>query len=549
MKAPTQASWRPLIAIALSMVMMYITSFSVNVLISAIVTDLKTSVANLQFLIVAASLIAGSLMVTAGRLADKFGKKKIFVLGVIIYTVGLSIVVLSPNVAVFTIAWGIIWPSGMVLIIPTSIAMIMYFYEGSQRAVAFGIYGAILSAVSAIAPVVVGFLADALGWRIALSLSPIVGVFTLLLTLTLPETDKDSGVKIDLPSVFLSVLGFGIFLMTSTLAGQYGWFFQKRSLMLGGEEINLLGLSIAPFLYLLTMVLLIAFFLRGRQLVERNESPLLDGTLFKNIPFTLGMIVQALLYMVIAGVLFAVSVFLQAGVRFDSLQTALTILPFSIVIAAFSLLTPGLGKQIAPKWIISTGCGVMVIGIWMIGNNASIQMTPMDLLPAMLLLGAGGGLVMAQIATVTMSTVTPEQGGAASGLSETAKEVVGQGFAIALAGSVLFGAVYTSMVDDYARLEGIQLSDAEHQQIVVELEDIFQEISEKEEEAFVASLPPKTRAGYPQIVNDAAERGLGAALFAMNVGVVIMLVLSLLLPAVKLRDVVQIDESSVETGS
>lgn len=539
MTEQVQASWRPLIAIALSMVMMYITSFGVNVLISAIVTDLNTSVANLQFVIVAASLIAGSLMVTAGRLADKFGKKKIFVLGVIIYTIGLTIVVLSPNVAIFTVAWGVIWPSGMVLIIPTSIAMIMYFYEGSQRAVAFGIYGAVLSAVSAVAPVIVGFLADSFGWRIALSLSPIAGMLTLLLALTLPETDRDSGVKIDLPSVFLSVLGFGTFLMTSTLAGQYGWFFQKRPLVLWGEEVGLFGLSVVPFLYLLSFALLIAFFLRGRRLVERRESPLLDAALLKNIPFTLGMTVQALLYMVIAGVLFAVSVFLQAGVRFDSLQTALTILPFSVLVAAFSFLTPGLGKRLAPKWIIAAGCVVMLLGIWMTGQDVSIQMKPMDLLPAMLLLGAGGGLIMAQIATVTMSTVPPEQGGAASGLSETAKEIIGQGFAIALAGSVLFGTVFTSMVDDYARLEGIQLSEAEHQQIVVELEDIFQEISEKDEEAFVASLPPRTRAGYPQLVNDAAERGLGTAMLAMSVGVVIMLMLSLVLPTTKLRDVAQ----------
>ena len=92
------------------------------------------------------------------------------------------------------------------------------------------------------------------------------------------------------------------------------------------------------------------------------------------------------------------------------------------------------------------------------------------------------------------------------------------------------------MVDDYSRLEGIQLSDAEHLQIVVELEDIFQEISEKEEEAFVASLPAKTRAGYPQIVDAAAERGLDAALMAMLVVVALMLLLSLLLPATKIHD-------------
>jgi MFS family permease len=544
-----QASWRPLIVIALSMVMMYITSFSVNVLISPIVTDLKTSVANLQFVIVAASLIAGSLMVTAGRLGDKFGKKKIFLLGVIIYTVGLTIVVLSPNIAIFTIAWGIIWPMGMVLIIPTSIAMIMYYYEGSQRAAAFGIYGAVLSAVSAIAPVVVGFLANEFGWRIALSLSPIAGAITLLFAFTLVETDKDSTVKIDLPSVLLSVLGFGSFLITSTLAGQYGWFFQKRPLVLGGEEIGLFGLSVVPFLYLLSIILLIAFFVRGRQLLERGETPLLDGALLKNIPFTLGMSVQALLYMVIAGVLFSVSVFLQAGVRFDSLQTALTILPFSVLVAAFSFLTPGLGKRIEPKWIISAGCLIMAVGVWMTGQDASMQMSPMDLLPAMVLLGAGGGLVMAQIATVTMSTVPPEHGGAASGVSETAKEIIGQGFAIALAGSVLFGAVYASMADDYSRLEGIPLSDAEHQQIVVELEDIFQEISEKEEDAFVSSLPPKTRAGYPQIVNDAAERGLNAALMAMNFAVALMLLLSLFLPGTKLREPELVDEWAAEIDS
>ncbi len=528
-----KASWRPLMVIALSMVMMYITSFSVNVLISAIVTDLKTSVANLQFVIVSASLIAGSLMVTAGRLGDKFGKKKIFLLGVIIYTVGLVIVVLSPNIAIFTVAWGLIWPMGMVLVIPTSIAMIMYYYEGSQRAAAFGIYGAVLSAVSAIAPVVVGALANEVGWRIALALSPAAGVLTLLFAFTLTETEKDSNVKIDLFSVVLSVLAFGTFLITSTLAGQYGWFFQKRPLMLNGDAISLFGLSVVPFLYLVSLILLIAFLWRGSQLLKRGETPMLDGALLKNIPFTLGMSVQALLYMTIAGVLFAVSVFLQAGVRFNSLQTALTMLPFSVLVAVFSFLTPGLAKRVAPKWIICFGCLVMAAGIWLTGHDASMQMRPMDLLPAMILLGAGGGLIMAQVATVTMSSVPSEMGGAASGVSETAKEIIGQGFAIALAGSILFGAVYTSMVDDYSKLEGIELSSAEHQEIVVQLEDTFQDITEEKENAFISSLPQKTRQGLGQIISDAAEHGLRTALGVMNVGVAIMLLLSLLLPAIK----------------
>ena len=198
------ASWLPLIAIAGSMVMMYITSFGVNVLISSIVIDLGTTVATLQLVIVAASLIAGSLMVTAGRLGDKLGKKKVFLTGVVLYTIGLTVVVLAPNTTIFTLGWGVIWPMGMVLIIPNSIALIMSCYEGQQRALAFGIYGAVLSGVSAIAPVIVGWLANQFDWRIALAMSPVTGLLTILFTLSMSETDKDESIKIDLSSVVLS---------------------------------------------------------------------------------------------------------------------------------------------------------------------------------------------------------------------------------------------------------------------------------------------------------------------------------------------------------
>jgi MFS family permease len=535
MDVEKQQSWKPLIVISLSMVTMYITTFGVNVLINAIVTDLKTTVANLQFVIVAASLIAGSLMVTAGRLGDKFGKKKIFVVGVIVYTTGLTIVVLSPNVAVFTVAWAVIWPSGMVLIIPTSIALIMYFYEGSQRTLVFGIYGAVLAAVSATAPVIVGVLSDNLGWRLALSLSPIMGVVTLLFALSLPETGKDSAVKIDLPSVILSVASFGLFLITTTMAGRFGWFFQKRPLVVRGQAFELFGFSVVPLFYVISAVLLALFLFRGGQLKKRGEAPLLDASLLKNVPFTIGMTIGALFFLVNAGYIFAVSVYLQAGVRFDGLQTALTTLPFSVVLAILSFGTPGLGKKIAPKWIVVAGAVVMGIGIFLAGQLANMNMTPLDLLFPMVLAGAGSGLIMAQYTGITMTTVAPEQSGGASGLSETMKEIIGQGFAVALAGSILFGAVYGSMTNDFAKLEGENLSKQAHLKIVVELEDTFQSISEEDETKFVSTLPDKTRKAYNQIVENASQKGLNAALMGMNVFLIVILGLTLLVPARKME--------------
>ena len=536
MNEQKSTSWLPLMAIAGSMVMMYITSFGVNVLISSIVTDLGTTVATLQLVIVAASLIAGSLMVTAGRLGDKLGKKKVFLTGVVLYTIGLVVVVLSPNTAIFTLGWGVIWPMGMVLIIPNSIALIMNFYDGKQRALAFGIYGAVLSGVSAVAPVVVGWLANEFDWRIALAMSPVMGILTVLLTLTMPETDKDDAIKIDIPSVVLSVASFGLFLITTTMAGQYGWFMEKRPFLLGGTELPTLGLSVVPYLYALSILLFFVFIKRGSALKEKGEAPLLDVSLFSNLPFTVGMSIGSLFFLVNAALLFAVSVFLQAGVHFDPLQTALATLPFSAILAIVSLASPGLARHVATKWIVVIGSAVMFGGIMLISQSLSITMQPMDALAGMVLAGAGAGLLMAQATGITMMTVTPEQEGAASGLSETMKEIVGQGFAVALAGAILFGAVYGSMVDSFEQTEGLALSLVEEQTIIVELEDTFQEISEDEELSWVAELPENTRIAYKEIIDVAAVKGVRAALNVAGIAVLACLLLALLLPARKLAD-------------
>jgi MFS family permease len=536
MNTSEKMNWKPLIAIIFSMVMMYITSFSINVLIAPIVQDLSWSVSGLQLVIVAASLIAGTLMVTAGRLGDKIGKKKVFLIGSIIYTIGLAIVVLSPNSAIFSIGWAVVWPLGMVMVIPTSIALIMYYYKGAQRAKAFGIYGAVLMGISAIAPVLVGYIASIANWRIALALSPAFGIITVILAFTLPETTKDKNIKIDVWSVLLSVLAFGVFLVSTTMASNYGWIFEKRPFIIQGSEISFFGLSIVPILYLVSVALIIIFFKRGAALVKKGETPLLNASILKNIPFTVGMVVQALLYFLFAAMLFTLSVYVQSGAKFDSFSTALTTLPISASVALFSFFTPGLGKKIAPKWIIIAGFVLVFIGTYLLGEQASIDMNPLTTITGSILFGIGCGLVMAQIATMTMIKVKPEENGEASGLSETLKEILGQGFAIAFAGSILFGSVYAFMADGYETAEGIELSVEQKEEIIIELEDTFQEITEVGEQEFIATLPEKTKNSYQEIVNDSAEKGFKKTLWVLNIFVIISLVLSFFLPGIKMTE-------------
>ncbi len=135
-----------------------------------------------------------------------------------------------------------------------------------------------------------------------------------------------------------------------------------------------------------------------------------------------------------------------------------------------------------------------------------------------------------------MMAVPPEQSGAASGLSETLKEIIGQGFAIALAGAILFGTVYSTMVDSFEEAEGLSLGEREKQEIVIELEDTFQSISEEEELAWVAELPANTRDSYAEIVANAAESGVRAAVYMTQFVLLVCALLALLLPATKLED-------------
>ena len=536
MSTTNKMNWKPLIAIIFSMIMMYITSFSINVLIGPIVQDLNWSVSGLQMVIVAASLVAGTLMVTAGRLGDKIGKKKVFLIGSIIYTIGLTTVVLSPNSFIFSIAWAVIWPLGMVMVIPTSIALIMYFYQGPQRAQAFGIYGAVLMLISALAPLIVGYLASSIGWRIALGLSPAFGIITIIMAFGLPETSKDKDLKIDLLSVVLSVVSFGLLLIATTMASQYGWFFEKRPFMIGESSLPLFGLSIVPFIYLLSVIMLVIFFKRGNTLMAKGQSPLLNAAILKNIPFTIGMMVQALLFFLFAAILFVVSVFVQSVSGFDSFDTALTTLPISAGVAIFSFFTPGLGRKIAPKWIIIAGFVIVLIGSYILRQQVAVEMSPLTMLFGSIIFGVGCGLVMGQIASVTMIKVAPEQNGEASGLSETMKEIIGQGFAIAFAGAVLFGSVYTNMTNEYEKVESIDLSIVEENEIMLELEDTFQSITPAEEQEIIKTLPEKTQLAYQDIVNTSAVNAFTRTLLILDIFTIICIIFSFFLPNFKMID-------------
>ena len=173
---------------------------------------------------------------------------------------------------------------------------------------------------------------------------------------------------------------------------------------------------------------------------------------------------------------------------------------------------------------------LVLVGTFLLGQEVSVDMTPMSSILGSVVVGVGCGLVMGQIATVTMMKVPVEQNGEASGLSETLKEIIGQGFAIAFSGAVLFGSVYSNMTHEYERMESIDLSEEEEKVVMIELEDTFQAITPAEEQEFIQSLPEKTQGAYQEIVDRSAENAFVRTMYVLDIFVVLCINMSFFLP-------------------
>jgi MFS family permease len=531
----TKASWKPLIVVCLAMLSLYFLASGINVVVAKVYQDLKTNVGTIQLALVLASLVSGSLMVTAGKLGDKIGKKKTLIIGLIIFLIGAIIALISPNASVFILAWGLIWPLGMGVIVPTTVAMVTYFYEGNQRASAFGIYGAAASLAVTLGPLIVGFMADAMSWRLAMVVSPVLTIITLILAFTIEETEKNEKVKIDIPAVLLSFFGLAIFLISMLLGGTYGFFMEKRPFTPGDIALNLGGVSIVIPLILISVLLIYLFVQRNLSLIAKGEEPLLDPSIFKNSIFRSGLIAQTILYLVIPAIAFMLPLFLQSINQYSPSETALAMLPGTATLSLVALLSPSLGQKVAPKFIVIAGFAIAIVGTFLITGGIKEEVGVIQLTLPLIVYGVGAGLVIAQIANLTLSAVEPSQVGEASGLVETSKEAIGGGFGIAIISTIVLGMWYGNFVDQQTSAENRALSDGEKQELVLKLEEQINDGKTVETSTYYKALPPQIQAKFNQLDYAAGRDAISQTIWVVRVFLVLAMFFSLTLPSSKLE--------------
>lgn len=429
--------WLPLIILSMALMIIIIDTTVLNVSLKVIAQDLNTNLQGLQWVITAYALTLAALTITGGRMGDLFGRKKMFMLGAIIFAGGSFITSISHSVGVMLIGESIIEGVGAALMMPATASLLVANYKGRDRAIAFGVWGGIAGASSAIGPIIGGFLTTNYSWRWAFRINIVVALVLLLGTIFIAESrDREEKKELDFVGVLLSATGMFAFVYGIIEASTYGWWRASTPYKIFGHTFALGGYSITPIAMGIGVILLVLFGLWERRIERQGHTPLVSLKLFSNGQFTSGASTVALMSLGMTGIIFAVPVFLQSVQNLDALHTGLALLPMSLAILIVAPTSAILTKHFTAKRVIQTGLLIAVLASFYLRSLIGPDATAMHLAPGLAIFGVGLGMVFAQASNLTLSAVSVEQAGEASGVNNTMRQV-GSTFGSAIIGAVV----------------------------------------------------------------------------------------------------------------
>ncbi len=493
--------WAPLIAVSMAMFIVVVDSTMMNVAVPTIVKDLKTNVSAVQGTISLYSMVMASLMLTGGKLGAMRGIKKMFVVGLVIYSVGTLIAAISWNIESLAFGWSFLEGIGAAMIMPLAFTLVVVNYDGRMRAVSFGILAGVQASAAAVGPILGGILTTFASWRWGFGGEVLIAIAIIPFLPSLKElVTAEEGTTLDWGGTVLSVLSMLSLVMGFLLAGRYGWWAAKRPFTIGDIPFSPLGLSPTPFLLALGAIFFVAFLQWQMRRERQGKTPLLRLGALANGRYLAGLVTYSSRSVFLAGFLFVVPLFMQSALGFSAFESGLGMLPFSIAIFGLSMGTANLGEKIAPKYLIQLGFGVIIIAVGIFIAVINLEMTVSSFIIPGLIFGAGLGLVMAQLTNLTLSSVknedTPEASGAFNALGE-----LGTSLGTAVIGSLLMAFFLSGTLDGVLKTEKLTVSPAERSQLIVQLEDFREMATPAAQEALFKQLPDNIKQILPQLLN------------------------------------------------
>jgi EmrB/QacA subfamily drug resistance transporter len=410
--------WWTLVAVGLATFMTYLDNNVTNVALPTIQRDLHLSVAGLEWVVSSYILVFASLLLAGGRLADVFGRRRLFVTGLAIFTLASLGAGLAGSGAVL-IATRLVQGLGAALMVPTTLAIIVAtFDDRRERTQAIGVWAAIGALALAVGPLIGGLISQHLHWGWIFLINVPVGAITLALGLFAITESRDTSAtrRLDLPGLAASVVA--LFSLTYGLIEGHdkGW---TSGTILGA--FALAAVAAAAFLFI----------------ESRSRQPMVPLSMFRSRVFSGGIGTTMVWAFGIFGIYFFTSLYLQDVVGFSPTKAGLAFVPMALCVAAFSPISGPLAARFGVYRIVSFGLVLNAIGLflfWRLGQHTSFG----ALMPGFVLFGAGSGLMNAPLTNAALGAVPQERAGMASALLNNSRELAG------LLGITVIGAVLRS---------------------------------------------------------------------------------------------------------
>ncbi len=428
--------WWTLIVVCVGVFMLLLDISIVNVALPDIATSFGASLSGLQWVIDAYALALASLLLTAGVLADRDGRRLLFLIGVAVFTIG-SLLCGTANGIVFLAISRAFQGIGGAVMFATSLAILSASFKGPERGVSFGIFGAMTGVAIAVGPVLGGALVTGLGWRWIFFVNIPVGIVVFIVALLRVDESRDPvRRRLDLPGFITFSTGLGALIFALIRSNNSGW-----------GSVTVIAALVAA-----------AALLAGFAVVELvRRDPMFDFKLLRVMTFNGGLVAAFAVSASIFSLLTYLIFWVQDILGLSALSTGVRFLPLSVSIFVTAAIAGRLTSFVPTRWLIAPGFVLIGIGLLLMrGLSPASAWT--HLLPGMIVGGAGSGLVNVPLVATAVGVVQPHRAGMASGINSTFRQI-GIATGIAVLGTIFVHDIRRTVV---AQLAGTPLAARSH---------------------------------------------------------------------------------------
>ncbi len=438
---PVSHRWATLVLMGFGVALVVVDITVINVIMPTIISSLDLQATSAEWINTIYPLVFAALLIPLGRLGDRWGSKRLFLSGLVVFGIA-SYLSGGASTAAGLVGFRAFQGVGAAMILPATLATVHSTFTGKDRAIAFGVWGSLIAGMAAVGPLLGGWLATEHSWRWAFFINVPLVVITVLAAFKWVEDRRvDSQERgFDFPGFATSVVGTFALVFALIEGPRHGWISQTDELWLGAWRWPDTYISVVPLAAALGVGLLMWFVKIERRRVDDSQVVLFDFGLFELDTFRRGNLLAAIVGMGEFGLVFVLPLFARIVLGATAFETGRLFLAMAAGGFIGGPLAAEISRRRDPRTAVMLGMAMEAVAVlWIVGLLAGQPQLGQIAVP-LFLYGVGVGIASAQLASVVMSEVPEKSSGQASGMQSTARQV-GAALGIAVLGSVFISSL------------------------------------------------------------------------------------------------------------